>query len=81
MVLIKDKIQSTCPKARVSLLKATVITVVQTIHLRNVQHMAKHAIHVTKRGILSHIADPDRGVKAKENGGLNQDSPSVINMK
>ena len=43
--------------------------------------MAKHVIHVTKRGILSHIADPDRGVKAKENGGLTQGSPDMINMK
>ena len=81
MVLIKDKIQSIGPKARLSLLKATVTIVVQTIHLRNVQYIAKHVIHVTKRGILSCIADPDRGVKAKENGGLTQGSPDVTNKK
>ena len=61
-----------------------VIIVVQIIHLRNVQHKVKHAIHVIKRGTLSHIADPDREVKAKvENGGLTQhrDNPGVTNMK
>ena len=80
MVLMRDKIQNIGPRVRVSL-KATVTIVVQTIHLRNVQCMVKHVIHATKWGILSHIADPDRGVKAKENGGLTQDSPDVINMK
>ena len=85
MVPIKDTILNTGLKARVSLIKATVIIVVQIIHLGNVQHMVKLAIHVTKRGTLSHIADPDREVKARmENGGLiqtNKDSPDVINMK
>ena len=66
MVQVKDKIQSIGLRAGVSLIKATAIIVVQVIHLRNVQHMAKRAIHVTKRDTLSHIADPDRGVKAKD---------------
>ena len=44
MVLTKGKThQNTDPRARANL-KATVIIVVQTIHLRNVQHMVKHAI-------------------------------------
>ena len=34
-----------------------------------------------KRGTLSHIVDPDRGVKGKENGSLTQCSPDMINMK
>ena len=79
MVLIKGKTHhNTDPRARA---KATVIIVVQTIHLRNVQHVVKHAILVTKRGILSHIADPDREARAKENGRLIQGSPDVINMR
>ena len=45
MVLTKGKThQNTDPSARVNLTKATVIIVVQTIHLRNVQRVVKCAI-------------------------------------
>ena len=69
MVLTKDKTQNTDPRARVNLTKVTVIIVVQTIRLRNVQHMAKHIIPVTERGTLSRIVDPYQEARAKENGG------------
>ena len=73
MVLTKGKTQNTGPKARVNLItKEIAIIVVQTIQLRNVQHVVKHATFVTKRGILSYIADPDREARAKENGGPTQ---------
>ena len=81
MIQVKDKIQSTGLRAGVSLIKATALIVVQVIHLRNVQLMAKRVIHVTKRDTFSCIADPDRGVKAKENGGPPQGSSDMINMK
>ena len=83
MVLTKDKIQNIDPRARVNLTKAIVKIVEQTTHLRNVRHVAKCAIHVTKRDTLSHIPNPDNEARAraKENGGLTQGSPDVINMK
>ena len=43
--------------------------------------MVKHVFYVTKRGISSHTVDPDREVKAKENGGLTPGSQDMINMK
>ena len=76
----KRKTQSTGPKARVNLIpKAIVIIVVQTIYKRSVLPMAKCAILVIKKVILSRIADPDRDARAREDG--NQGNPDVISMK
>ena len=61
-----------------------VITVAQVTLQRNVQHTIKRVIHVTKRGILSHIAGPDKEARAKENEGLTQpnpDNPGMTSMK
>ena len=83
MVPKKETILNIGLKARVSLTKATVIIVVQIILQRNVQCTVKHVIHVTKRGTLSHIADPDNEAKATMENGLTQtkDGPDMINMK
>ena len=61
-----------------------VITVAQITLQRNVQHVVKHVIHVIKRGILSHIAGPDKDARAKEDEGLTQpnpDNPGMTSMK
>ena len=80
----KEIIQNIGLKVRVSLIKAMVVTTVtQVILQRNVQHTEKHVIHATKRGILSHIAGPDKEAKAKKSRCPTQhkDSPDKTNMK
>ena len=85
IVPTKETILNIGLKARVSPIKATVVIVVQIIHQRSVLLTGKHVIHAIKMDILSCVADPDRGVKARMvNGGLiqiNKDNPDGIIMK